>query len=78
MEHSTQKLGKVIKIDESAIENHLDKVVRITVDENLNQFSCSMPKLIVCAMLRSISALKPGETLEPVNTNVNSIPGWAK
>ena len=37
MEHSTQKLGKVIKIDESAIENHLDKVVRNTVEETLNQ-----------------------------------------
>jgi transposase-like protein len=37
MEHSTRKLEKVIKIDEAAIGNHLDKVVRSTVEETLNQ-----------------------------------------
>ena len=37
MEQSTQKLEKVIKINESAIRDHLGEMVRSTVEETLNQ-----------------------------------------
>lgn len=34
--HSTPKLGKVIKIDEAQVQEHLGEVVRGTVEETLN------------------------------------------
>jgi putative transposase len=37
MEQSTRKLEKVIKINESAIRDHLGEMVRSTVEETLNQ-----------------------------------------
>ena len=37
MEQSTQNLEKVIKINESAIRDHLGEMVRSTVEETLNQ-----------------------------------------
>ena len=37
MEDSTRKLEKVIKINESAIRDHLGEMVRSTVEETLNQ-----------------------------------------
>ena len=37
MEHSTQNLKKVIKINEAAIRDHLGEMVRSTVEETLNQ-----------------------------------------
>ena len=37
MEHSTQNLKKVIKINETAIPDHLGEMVRSTVEETLNQ-----------------------------------------
>ena len=37
LEQSTQNLGKVIKINESAIKDHLGEMVRGTIERNLNQ-----------------------------------------
>jgi transposase-like protein len=37
MEQSTRNLGKVIKINESAVKDHLGEMVRSTVEETLNQ-----------------------------------------
>ena len=37
MEQSTQKLEKVIKINESDIRNHLSEMVRSTVEQTLYQ-----------------------------------------
>jgi hypothetical protein len=36
MEEDTRELGKVIKIDESRIRNHLDEMVRGSVENTLN------------------------------------------
>ncbi|SDP85237.1 Transposase, Mutator family [Desulforhopalus singaporensis] len=36
MEHYTEKLGKVIEINESQIQDHLGELVRGTVEETLN------------------------------------------
>ncbi|MGD8874540.1 MAG: hypothetical protein PVH38_05270 [Gammaproteobacteria bacterium] len=36
---STKELSKVIRIDESEIRGHLDKMVRGTVEETLNALS---------------------------------------
>ena len=37
MDQSTRNLGKVIKINESAVKDHLGEIVRSTVEETLNQ-----------------------------------------
>ena len=37
MEQSTRNLGKVIKINESAVKDHLGEMVRSTVEQTLNQ-----------------------------------------
>ena len=36
MDESISELGKVIKIDDGRIKNHLNEVVRSTVEETLN------------------------------------------
>ena len=56
MEQSTQNFEKVIKINESAVRDHLGKMVRSTVAETLNQM-LDAEALIGCAMLTNISVL---------------------
>lgn len=71
MNESTPALGKVIKIDERSIQDHLGHVVRSTVEETLN--GCWMRKRIGFAGQRVTSAVRPGGTTGRATTSAISI-----
>lgn len=55
-ENTPSPLGNVISIDDERIKNHLDRLVRGTVEETLNT------RRIGCAMRSAMNAVRPGAT----------------
>jgi hypothetical protein len=62
-ESTPSPLGNVITIDDERIKDHLDRVVRGSVEETLN--ALWMPRLTAYATPSAMSAAKPA-----------GIPGW--
>jgi hypothetical protein len=50
-ENTPSPLGDVISIDDERIKNHLDRVVRGTVEETLNAPGCGSGPAVQCAAL---------------------------
>ena len=58
-ENTPSPLGNVISIDDERIKNHLDRVVRGTVDGDVERaFGCRSGPAVQCAALWN--AVKPG------------------
>jgi hypothetical protein len=69
-ENVSQKLGKIIHIDEDKIHEHLGELVRGTVEETLNKLLdaeaeqlCNSALMLVTARLRHIAGTRWGTYL---------------